>query len=236
VQYLVFSKINSNEASHPPFRKVLPASLVEYDRAGYLPRAIMRFLGQGSELMTIAAADIFLPVTNPAKFTVDYLNELNQQELQKLDLEMLLNLLKPYQSQLQKYLEDGTRIRKIVGLLQKHCHTLSIMAEELSLFFQEQSLDYSPTARSVLRLDGSQKVLWSFLRRVREVESMSKDVFLSIMRNVQHETGILGKDLWEPVRIALTGRTNSYELALVAEILGKEVCVARITGIVGNYW
>lgn len=236
IQYLVFSKNNANETSQSPFRKVLPVSLIEFERAGYLSRAMSRFLGQGSEQISINTGAVFIPVASPARYTIEYLNELNQQELQQLDLEILINLIKPYLNQSHFFLEDGPRLRKILGLLQKHCHSLSVLAEEMGAFFQQQSLDYSPSARSVLRLETSQKVLWSFLRRLREVESMSKDVFLSIMHNVQKETGILGKDLWNPVRIALTGGTNSYELALVAEILGKENCVTRITGIVGNYW
>ena len=97
-------------------------------------------------------------------------------------------------------------------------------------------MHYGAFARSVLRRDCSQKVLWSFLRRLKEVEFMTKDVFLSMMKNVQHETGIIGKDLWFPIRIALTGDVNPYELAPAAEILGKDVCVARIKAIVGNFW
>ena len=44
----------------------------------------------------------------------------------------------------------------------------------------------------------------------------------SVMANVQKNTGIKGKDLWMPVRAAMTGLTEGPELPLVIDILGKD--------------
>ena len=42
------------------------------------------------------------------------------------------------------------------------------------------------------------------------------------MGNVQKETGIKGKELWMPVRSALTGLTEGPELPQVIQILGRK--------------
>jgi nondiscriminating glutamyl-tRNA synthetase len=40
--------------------------------------------------------------------------------------------------------------------------------------------------------------------------------------------GVKGRELFQPIRAALTGRTHGPELPLVAELLGRERCVARL--------
>ena len=42
------------------------------------------------------------------------------------------------------------------------------------------------------------------------------------MKAVQKETSIKGKELWMPLRIALTGLEHGPELPVVIEILGLE--------------
>jgi nondiscriminating glutamyl-tRNA synthetase len=236
IQYLLFSKINSRVDTIVNGLKSRLGSIDEMERSGYLPQVMIQYLEQGSESLFLDADVRFIHIDCQGNFEIDYLNELNQTALQKTDPETLFILIRPYLDALQVSLDDKSRIDKILSLLKMHYQSLSLLAEGISVFFKDKPLHYSASARSVLRRDGSQKVLWSFLRRAREVESMTKEVFLSIMKNVQHETGIIGKDLWDPIRIALTGHSNAYELALAAEIIGKDACVARIKAIVGNFW
>jgi glutamyl/glutaminyl-tRNA synthetase len=40
--------------------------------------------------------------------------------------------------------------------------------------------------------------------------------------------GVKGRELYQPVRAALTGRTHGPELPLVAELLGRERSLARL--------
>lgn len=47
-------------------------------------------------------------------------------------------------------------------------------------------------------------------------------MFRRKMKDVQGETGIMGKDLWMPDRVALSGKIHGPDLGKVAEILGKD--------------
>ena len=40
--------------------------------------------------------------------------------------------------------------------------------------------------------------------------------------------GIKGRELYQPVRAALTGRVHGPELPIVADTLGRERCIARL--------
>jgi glutamyl/glutaminyl-tRNA synthetase len=45
---------------------------------------------------------------------------------------------------------------------------------------------------------------------------------------------VKGRELFQPLRAALTGRTHGPELPLVAELLGRERCVARLERAAGR--
>jgi len=43
-----------------------------------------------------------------------------------------------------------------------------------------------------------------------------------------------GKDLFMPVRVALTGKTHGPELPLIVDVFGKEECIRRILSVKNN--
>ena len=53
--------------------------------------------------------------------------------------------------------------------------------------------------------------------------------FKLAMKNTQNQTAVKGKELWMPVRLALTSREQGPELPLMAEIFGKKKCIERLT-------
>ena len=52
--------------------------------------------------------------------------------------------------------------------------------------------------------------------------------FKLAMKNTQNQTAMKGKELWMPVRLALTSKEQGPELPLMAEIFGKEKCIERL--------
>ncbi|PJA54214.1 MAG: hypothetical protein CO167_05045, partial [Candidatus Marinimicrobia bacterium CG_4_9_14_3_um_filter_48_9] len=44
----------------------------------------------------------------------------------------------------------------------------------------------------------------------------------SMMKQIQNQTGVRGKNLWMPVRVALTGKIHGPELGKIAEIYGND--------------
>ena len=56
----------------------------------------------------------------------------------------------------------------------------------------------------------------------------SADGFKSAVQSLGKRLGIKGKDLFQPVRVALTGRTHGPELPLVADLLGPSRVIARL--------
>jgi nondiscriminating glutamyl-tRNA synthetase len=80
----------------------------------------------------------------------------------------------------------------------------------------------------MLQKESTEQVFQALIEKFKELDQVEKSTFLSTMKAVQKETGVKGKNLWMPVRIALTGEMHGPELPAVIEILGKDVCIERL--------
>jgi nondiscriminating glutamyl-tRNA synthetase len=68
----------------------------------------------------------------------------------------------------------------------------------------------------------------AFATDLETLAEWSAEGFKSALISFGKRTGVKGKDLFQPVRSALTGRTHGPELPAIANWLGRERCVARL--------
>ena len=57
---------------------------------------------------------------------------------------------------------------------------------------------------------------------------------LKTIKEVQKETGIKGKQLFMPIRVAVTGQMHGPELPNTIEVLGKEKVLSRLKNMLNN--
>jgi nondiscriminating glutamyl-tRNA synthetase len=76
--------------------------------------------------------------------------------------------------------------------------------------------------KDLLTAETSKTAFNSIIEKFESLNEISSENYKSTMSEVQTETGVKGKLLFKPVRIALTGSENGPELPAIAEILGKE--------------
>ncbi|MCK5816719.1 MAG: glutamate--tRNA ligase, partial [Candidatus Marinimicrobia bacterium] len=83
-------------------------------------------------------------------------------------------------------------------------------------------------AKEMLELESTKLVFKAYAEKVAKLNDLKVDDFKAIMKEVQIETGVKGKNLWMPVRIGLTGEIHGPELGYIVEYLGKEENIVRI--------
>jgi nondiscriminating glutamyl-tRNA synthetase len=71
-------------------------------------------------------------------------------------------------------------------------------------------------------------VLRSFLGHAEQAEDFSPEAIQAMLKSVQKETGYKGKQLFMPVRVALTGEMHGRDLNQTVALLGKERTVQRL--------
>jgi len=214
----------------------------EFSKKGYLPHALMNYLSllswssiSGDEILSIDRLikefDFKRISKSAAIFDIEKFNWMNGHYIRNSDLVYLTQLAIPYLKQAGFELGEFEQTKKIITLLQDKIEYLDQIIDQAKIFFSELNMIDDPEARAVIRKDSAQKVLWSFLRELQSVEYIDADIFRKMMKTVQTETGIMGKDLWMPVRVALTGRIHGPDLPMTIEILGKTKCESFIKNI-----
>ena len=121
--------------------------------------------------------------------------------------------------------KDQKILRKIIKILQPRLVTLSEIQDRLLLFFENNPEASDPEVLKVLSEENSKQVLANFIKQVESVEQLTKDNLGDLMKNVQNETKIKGKNLWMPLRYAITLDTEGPDLNLIVDLFGKERCL-----------
>ncbi len=102
-------------------------------------------------------------------------------------------------------------LEEAVDVLSERVDTLSDLTGKFRLLFDYSPADISPEDKEELRTDCGRKVVAGFKQHLPEVPVDFKK-FMEIAKTVQKETGCKGKDLYHPLRIALTGQTSGLDL------------------------
>ncbi len=221
-------------------------SVDEYRTNGYIPEALINFLSllswsseSGDEILSkerlIKEFDFNRISRSAAVFNIEKLDWMNGYYIRNMDIEDVTKLAIPFFEQAGYDTQNEEKTKKIVAALQDKIDCLSQITDHAKIFFQDHITINDQDARAIIRKDTSQKVFWSFLRELRTIDRIDVDIFRDIMKIVQKETGIMGRDLWMPIRVALTGKVHGPELPVVIELFGKNKCQRFIENIVGSY-
>lgn len=126
--------------------------------------------------------------------------------------------------------KDGKRISMIIATVQDSLETLSDIKEQASIFFQKAALD--DEAQDVMEDESAKIVIDAFGEKLAGIDNADREAFMSILNQVKEETGVKGKKLFMPVRVALTGQIHGPDLAAIFEILGKDEALIRLSKLI----
>lgn len=218
------------------------ATIERLRREGYLASTVLAFVAQlaGIETAqaTVRSAAELLPLfrlealsTHEAVLNLEVLREESSRQLRLLSCEELQEALRPALARVG--LAGDPRLPQLVALYREWAFSLGNLAQKLSVFGVESVPVMDRAAVQFLARESSQKVLWSFARRLRSLRHLDAEVFSRLMVTVRQETGLMGHDLWVPVRLALTGERDGPPLPQVVALMGKEKCQKLVERVLG---
>jgi len=210
-------------------------SVTDYQKQGYLPQALINYLallgwnpGTEQELFSmkelIEAFDISKIQKSGAVFNIEKLNWFNKKYIEKLDRETFLSLAKPFIP------EDVTEavLAKLLPLLQEK---ISFFAQIPDLLKTELSFIQPITLYDSAKLAGKSDAPKDHLKKTMEIlaelDVFTKEKVKEAVWTYAEEKG-RGNVLW-PMRYALSGQDKSPDPFIIAEILGKNETLARLT-------
>ena len=89
-------------------------------------------------------------------------------------------------------------------------------------------MKWTDEAVEAIKTDEAKTLFDAFIGKLEEVDEVSLDFAKTIMKSIQKETGIKGKNLWFPVRAGLTGNVHGPDLDSIMVVLGKQEVLDRI--------
>ncbi|MBW7454854.1 glutamate--tRNA ligase [Paenibacillus sepulcri] len=208
----------------------------QYDKLGYLPEAMFNFITllgwspEGEqEIFTrdelIEAFDPARLSKSPAFFDTAKLSWMNNEYLKKTELTRVVDLCLPHlqnAGRLPEVLDESGRewASDLIGLYQDKLHCAADIVPLTSLFFEDEMND-EEEAKLVLAEEQVPAVLQGFAGQLASIESLDADGIKAAIKAVQQATGFKGKQLFMPIRAALTGQTHGPDLNRTIALLGK---------------
>lgn len=213
----------------------------DYKNKGFLPEALINFVallgwgtGDDQELFSLQELKEKFSLDRVGKagavFDVDKLKWMNQQTIKQLELEELCNRLQPFLSDVAKGIEPE-RFKKIVGVVRDYLVVLPDINDNLDLFLNDNP-ELDDVLKQKTREESAQTVYKEFINQVENLESLTSENFGQVMKAVQKATGVKGKNLWIPMRIAITLVEHGPDLSSVVDIFGKEKCLQMVRRVV----
>jgi glutamyl/glutaminyl-tRNA synthetase len=215
-------------------------SVANYRELGYLPEGLVNYLAllgwsprRKEETFAIdeVLADFRIEdlTKSPGVFDREKLDFVAGFHLRRADPSRLAALAKPFLVKAGFVSEDFADEKWLEALVLAFRDNMSHLSQivELSAFlFEEVAL--SGECLEMVRRERSKTVLKELLKKLEKTDTLSSADFRVMVKGIQKETGTKGKELYMPIRAALTGAEHGPELVNIAALLGIERCVRRL--------
>ncbi|MFD2703715.1 glutamate--tRNA ligase [Paenibacillus shunpengii] len=215
----------------------------QYDKLGYLPEALFNYISllgwspEGEE--EIFSKDELIKIFDPSRlskspavFDTNKLAHLNNSYIKNAELKRIADLAIPHLQQaglLPSELDAAqqTWAEELVALYQEQMVAASDIVKLASLFFKDE-VQFEGEAESVLKEEQVPTVLKAFAEKVEASADFSASHMQALIKEVQKETGYKGKQLFMPIRVALTGQTHGRDLNATIYLLGRDKVLSRL--------
>lgn len=214
----------------------------DYLRKGYLKEALLNFMallgwnpGEGEEREIFTKDELVNLFTIErvnsagAVFNIEKLNWMNWEYIKSCDPEQLTGLIIPYLSAGGIDTSDTEKTKRVVLAIRNYINKLDEAAGQAIVYYNAVSLN--DAQKEIVNNESSRQVFASLVNKVNGLTEISESNFKPLLNEVQKETGVKGKNLFMPVRLALTGEEHGPELGLIAYVLGREEVLNRLNNL-----
>jgi len=215
-------------------------SVGEFRKQGILPEALMNYLGllgssftEGREILSsdemIADFSLERASKSGAIFDEEKLRWLNAIYIRNCETEDLTKRLFPFlqQAGYQPDTLDTQWLRNVIDTVKNDLTKLTDIGGHIRFFFDEQ-YELTDAAKQILAGENARKVVRAFGEYLVSAQGMPKDLYAGAIKYAKEKTGVKGKELFMPIRAALTGEVHGPELDRVFAVLGKESAAKRL--------
>ncbi|GIP01336.1 glutamate--tRNA ligase [Paenibacillus lautus] len=215
----------------------------QYDQLGYLPEALFNFISllgwspEGEEEVfsqeqLISIFDEHRLSKSPAVFDTNKLAHLNNTYIKNADPDRIADLAIPHLQKASRLPSELTAeqeewARALVALYQEQMTAAADIVDLSEVFFRTH-LELDAEGIEVMGGEQVPAVLSAFLAKIEQSDEFNAPKIATLIKEVQKETGFKGKQLFMPIRVALTGQTHGRDLNQTIWLLGRDRVLDRL--------
>jgi glutamyl-tRNA synthetase len=218
------------------------ANVLDWRDDGYLPEALINYVAllgwtpaeENRELFTITElTEAFAPerwTKSAARFDRKKLDWLNGQHIRALDpVELTRRLVATLQAAgVDTSGRDAAWLASLAEICREKLATLNQIVELTDFFFNEITEYEEKPVKKLWQAEGAAETMDQLIACMETVADWNRDSLKEAFHALAESTGAgLGK-LVHPTRLALTGKSVGPGLFELAELLGKDRCIARM--------
>ncbi|MBX3178438.1 MAG: glutamate--tRNA ligase [Candidatus Hydrogenedentes bacterium] len=231
-----------DEAGKKFSKRLHGANVLDWRDDGYLPEALINYVAllgwtpaeENRELFTIAElTDAFDPARwskSAARFDRKKLDWLNGQHIRALPLPVLKERLVAVLTAagFEVAVRDDAWLLSLAEITREKLATLNQIVEQADFFFQEIAEYEEKPVKKLWQVDGAADLMDQLIACMEGVTGWDREALKAAYHDLAEASGAgLGK-LVHPTRLALTGKSIGPGLFELAELLGREACIARL--------
>ena len=235
---------------HKKYSKRNGDGMVEdFIEEGYMPEGLINFLSllgwspdSEEEIFTMEELakqfDFDRVNKTGAVFDKKKLDWVNGHYVRGLSPEKLAEDIKPYMIK-AGLIDESYDHDKLVLLAETWQSAIDKFSDAPELaknyYIKSEEVDYDDDAKEAVSTEDAKTLFDAFLNHLDEVDEIDADFAKSVMKTIQNETGIKGKNLWFPVRAAVTGSVHGPDLSNAFLIMGKDLVKDRLEYVRDNF-
>ncbi|MHA0857656.1 glutamate--tRNA ligase [Paenibacillus sp. CMAA1364] len=215
----------------------------QYDQLGYLPEALFNFISllgwspEGEEEMF--SKDELVSIFNaarlsksPAVFDQNKLAYMNNHYIKQADPERIAKLAIPHLQMAGRLPEELNAEQEdwansLIALYQEQLNCASDIVALSEMFFRTE-IECGEEEKAILAEEQVPTVSAALLAKLNASEEFSPTNIAVLIKEVQKETGFKGKQLFMPIRVALTGQIHGRDLNQTIYLLGLDKVKNRL--------
>lgn len=211
--------------------------VMEYRDQGYLPEALLNYLFRlgfaykDQEIFSrqemIELFELKKVSGSPAAFNMEKLNWLNQHYLRHSPIGVVRPHLLWQFEQLKLDPSNGPSFEALIAAMGDRVQTLKELAEK-SIYFYSDNYAKDEAAYKKHITDETRQALQMLYRELAELENFTAPAIHDVIQKTATELNLGMGKVGMPLRVALTGGTQSPGIDITAELLGKERVLERL--------
>ncbi|MCA3000272.1 MAG: glutamate--tRNA ligase [Rhodocyclaceae bacterium] len=210
-------------------------SVMEYPANGYVRDAVLNYLARlgwshgDDEVFSMAQFcewfDLDHITPSAAQFNTEKLNWLNHEYIKQMHGDTLGGMLRPFLLKAGLDPAAGPDVVRVAELLRDRAPTLVEMAAQAHYFYARPQVEAGLLAQHLS--DAAKPAVVSLAGKLAHIGWTKADVSAAIKAEVA-QFGLKMPQLMMPLRVLLTGQTQTPGVDAVIEVLGREEVLARL--------